>query len=940
MNGTPLFARFRKQADERSESGGHRGRHVCGRFCWPIVTVDRKVRAVEESSGRAVFGRHLLVLRFLSLVMLPVACSGSNAQHLSDVADGFVVDVPRTETKTVDELAWREDDGKEVSAEVSGDTDNTQDVPDRTAEADVCTPDCNTDPCAADDGCGSSCKVCSAGYYCAEENGTAVCVADCNELCLDKECGFEGEGECQCGECDDGNQCTDDMCDAGHKCVGLQHDCDDGLACTDDDCEPETGCVYEVNCGAGGLCDDNGSCCLPVDCATPGFECGNVEEACDGPLDCGDCAQGDICVDGICSDGSCGIEMLGLAGGFATDVVVQGSNAYVAMGHAGLYVFDVVGDSPVFLSKVASPGITERISISSGYAFVSCFGCLPGGKSGLQVVDIGDPAEPAVVGAYDAHRIYSSFATNGLVFAAAGEEGLVVVDVSNAGQPVTLGVCDTPGFAKSVWVSAGYAFVADDTGGMQVVDVTEPGTPTLVANLDWGSSVVDVAFSGSSVFVAMRHSSSEGHLAVVDVVDPTSPQEIAMLSLGGECSYKMSIAVAEGLAYISNADSDIVVVDVSEPVAPEQVNAFDAVGDSAIRVAPVGDRLYIAGRSDGLVVLTMNGAFIEGESGKYNVLGATSGIAVAWPYAYLAESNAFEVVDVSDPADPILVSATSCPVPHHGLQVAVSGTTACVLSAYSDTGNVTVVDVSNPSSPIVASELFLSEPMYMSVAGDFAYVAGHGSLFGSDYLSVVDISNPYSAAVVGTMDFLHYPSDLEVQDNYAFVPCPFGGGLIVVDVGDPYSPVQVAQVDSPYLMGAIEVAGDYAYATFGNAYGIGLAVLDISDPTQPEAVAELPLSEEFFDNYYTEIQLGSSGSRAFISGKGSGCLGPGLEVCALALVVADLSNPLQPFILAEFETPLPTNPAIYKGAFQVVGGKMYFAMYSPGIGVFDLSGCW
>src|SRR5262245_14629725 len=52
-------------------------------------------------------------------------------------------------------------------------------------------------------------------------------------------------------DCEDGNACTQDICDDRLRCAYLPTDCNDGTSCTDDSCDPTSGqCAHS----------DNGSC--------------------------------------------------------------------------------------------------------------------------------------------------------------------------------------------------------------------------------------------------------------------------------------------------------------------------------------------------------------------------------------------------------------------------------------------------------------------------------------------------------------------------------------------------------------------------------------------------------------------------------------------------------------------------------------------------------
>lgn len=121
------------------------------------------------------------------------------------------------------------------------------------------------------------------------------------EVPLDTDVDSDGNGcpnacepdPCLSLDCDDGNPCTDDSCDAVAGCVnsGVQQfgqPCDDEDACTVPDL-----CDFEGNCTPGFVvnCDDADPC--TDDLCDPAIGC--VHES----VDCGD---GAVCVAGLCPD--------------------------------------------------------------------------------------------------------------------------------------------------------------------------------------------------------------------------------------------------------------------------------------------------------------------------------------------------------------------------------------------------------------------------------------------------------------------------------------------------------------------------------------------------------------------------------------------------------------------------------------------------------------
>ena len=222
-----------------------------------------------------------------------------------------------------------------------------------------CTCDilCDGKVCGPDN-CGGLCGVCPTNYNCSVDGST--CIADCEKICAPLECGAAGlAGECDCGGCDDGHDCTVDdcvdnscaysavdsacddedvctydICDLAFGCVhpslygvlcddkdpctqmdlcdvgGCQGfdevDCDDSNECTEDTCDSNSGgCINdETEMNAEACTDDGNSCtedlCQGGECVHPNVECA-LQEPCE---DVNECTVGTTCCDGLCSGGA------------------------------------------------------------------------------------------------------------------------------------------------------------------------------------------------------------------------------------------------------------------------------------------------------------------------------------------------------------------------------------------------------------------------------------------------------------------------------------------------------------------------------------------------------------------------------------------------------------------------------------------------------------
>ncbi|MSQ82434.1 MAG: hypothetical protein EXR77_05875 [Myxococcales bacterium] len=184
----------------------------------------------------------------------------------------------------------------------------------------ICKFTNNTTTCSDDSACTS--KDGCQGGVCV---GTPIPCDDGNQCTLDA-CD-DATGKCASAAladdtlCDDGTVCSQkDACKAG-KCGGVSINCDDGNPCTDDVCDVAKGCTNNANtakcedgskCTVGDLCKDK--LCQPsaiVDKCEDGTVC--TKDSCDAGAGCvhenvaancddkNPCTETDICTAGTCA---------------------------------------------------------------------------------------------------------------------------------------------------------------------------------------------------------------------------------------------------------------------------------------------------------------------------------------------------------------------------------------------------------------------------------------------------------------------------------------------------------------------------------------------------------------------------------------------------------------------------------------------------------------
>ncbi len=126
-------------------------------------------------------------------------------------------------------------------------------------------------------------------------NGVYVGLCDDGNECTKDLC--TGEAGCEhealdAGECKDGDACTvGDHCEEG-VCVGTPVECDDDNPCTDDSCDGTGGCHFVDNDVA---CDDGNACTVADRCDGGTCTGVSVDCQCQADADCAALEDGDLC---------------------------------------------------------------------------------------------------------------------------------------------------------------------------------------------------------------------------------------------------------------------------------------------------------------------------------------------------------------------------------------------------------------------------------------------------------------------------------------------------------------------------------------------------------------------------------------------------------------------------------------------------------------------
>jgi hypothetical protein len=142
-----------------------------------------------------------------------------------------------------------------------------------------------------------------------------------------------------------------------------------------------------------------------------------------------------------------------------------------------------------------------------------------------------------------------------------------------------------------------------------------------------------------------------------------------------------------------------------------------------------------------------------------------------------------------------------------------------------------ILDMSNVAEPIVISSYSLGTAQVnhrISVIGSYAYITVRDV-----GIRILDISDETSVIDVGTYRMKTIPVGLISKDHYIYI-AEWYGDLEIVDVANPAMPIQVSVYNAEDRINGMHIVDNYLFLTAGSS---GLQVINISDPGAPYMVS-------------------------------------------------------------------------------------------------------
>lgn len=436
------------------------------------------------------------------------------------------------------------------------------------------------------------------------------------------------------------------------------------------------------------------------------------------------------------------------------------------------------------------------------------------------------------------------------------EGRLEVYDISIPTNPTLVGSLSTSFYYITLNKHENYPYLYGGKGveidgdnpasccSLFVIDISEPTKPKIIGST-FGYHVAG-AFDVQGGYLYMvnflaKTNSAKGGFWVYDVSDPTNPYLIGW----GPTGHPTGILVAGNYAYVAECIlgyeiiNGIAVYDISDPTTPTYVGGFDFweewLGCDGFLYCKVDNYIY--------VYKDVYEDIHEGETGPMVIC-----------------------IDVSDPANPYLVSTLRLP------SVIRS---ACYLAPYiyfvADDSVIRVLDTHDelfyrviseshiPDSPeaicsddaliyTVGDKLLILKDVAIdsfSVLGecnlplrckDIVVRSGIAYVIADSLLFIVDVTDSHNPEVIDTQPLVEHTRELDVYANHVYIT-QGDSGVVIIDASAPRAPQEVGWLTGMKKVNGLTIAPPYMFVVSDS----GLWQWDITQPDVPELVQHKPL---------------------------------------------------------------------------------------------------
>lgn len=596
--------------------------------------------------------------------------------------------------------------------------------------------------------------------------------------------------------------------------------------------------------------------------------------------------------------------------------------------HAALDVFDISNPAaPVQQGAYANSELANSF-VSGTNAYLAM------GVAGLGIADVHDPANMTLLATTNLPIGMAGVATpwNHLAFVG-GQTGIAVVDISEAAGPIFRSAFATSQGVFDLFVNSNCVFTAENNDGIRIYSWTETdhdrdGLPDdwerrYFGHLNWGAqddpdgdNIPNIGEWRTDLNPDASDEDHNGRRDDLDMAlelrDPSNSDRD-----GDGLSDQDEIYIHGTSPFLPDSDGDgwrddWELTNGFNPLVPD--SALDADGDFLTNWVEFQLGTHIRNPD------TDGDSLPDGWEVRYGfdpfasiqpIPGATfeplavltenfflydMDVAVASNRAYSVNGTQLRVLDLTDPANPVVTGAF---LSVGGYRIAVQDNRAYVSSS-EGFGAFHMFDLGSGADPVYLNSIYTYGPPVRDadLYGGYACLAVDG--WGVAIYDVADPLNPQYAGELATPDIVR---DVCAVSNLMYLASS-AGGLQIISLSAAGVPTSVGSWPCQAL--AVQVQSNRAYMADA---GQGLRILDVGNPAAPTLLGTYTTTKAIND---LEIR----GPRAYLS-----CDASGLEI-------VDVANPTAPVRIAE-----TTNWSGLARGLDLFGDNVVAASYLGGLHV-------
>jgi hypothetical protein len=288
--------------------------------------------------------------------------------------------------------------------------------------------------------------------------------------------------------------------------------------------------------------------------------------------------------------------------GYAQDIVLRDSLAYISQGQGGLIILSVSNPKkPKFISELTYGlrGYSYKLAKKDSVIYLAA------GFFGVSTVNVVDPINPIITQENRAIAPAKNFHIMGsYLFTAVSEEGINITKIIDPAHPDIRQTFFVPGYAQAVCTSidSNFLFIACGEVGFTIFDISDfqdgYNIYPLVGWLDTPGYVEDVTIHPDLQVAILA--CGTGGLVIADYSDTANVKIVGSYSTGG---YAKEVVYKENKVYVTTEMRGLQIFDVTNVNSPIRIGNVET--EFAMGLALDENYVYVADEIEGLVVISI-----------------------------------------------------------------------------------------------------------------------------------------------------------------------------------------------------------------------------------------------------------------------------------------------------------------------------------------------